>query len=146
MQAPAWALGAHLLDCLLAIRFEDSHRTARAHAVAMQEQHDLANLFCLAPCSLDSFPALGPDAIDRLQFGGSILDDAQDFGSEPFDQFLRQDWSDPLYQAAAQIPLDPFRCGRRYGLHHRRLKLQPVLFVPDPPAIGNEPFSGGYRR
>src|ERR1019366_10794739 len=54
-------IGAHLLDRLLAISLEDSHRTARAHTVAMQEQHDLANLFCLAPCSLNPLPAFGAD-------------------------------------------------------------------------------------
>ena len=98
------------------------------------------------PCSFNPLLALGADAIDRLQFGGTVLDDAQNFSSEPSDQLLCQDWSDPLHQAAAEVTLNPFGCGGRYDLHHRRFKLQPVLFVSDPSTFGNEPFSGGHRR
>src|SRR5438132_12262994 len=65
---------AHLLDCLLAIGLEDSHRPAGADAMAVQEKHDLADLLCLLPRMRDSLPALGADAIDRLQFGGSVFD------------------------------------------------------------------------
>jgi hypothetical protein len=36
-------IAPHLLDCLLAVGLEDSHCPARAHAVAVQEQHDLAD-------------------------------------------------------------------------------------------------------
>src|SRR5256712_11142595 len=63
-----------LFDCLLAIGLEDSHRPAGAHAVAMEEKHDLANLLCLLPRVCDPLPALGADAIDGLQFGGALLD------------------------------------------------------------------------
>jgi hypothetical protein len=66
-------IAPHLLDCLLAISLEDSHRAAGADAVAMQEQHDFTNLLCLLPCVRDPLSALGTDAIDRLQFGDSVL-------------------------------------------------------------------------
>jgi hypothetical protein len=36
--------------------------------MAVQEQHDFPYLLCLLPCVRDSPPALGADAIDRLQF------------------------------------------------------------------------------
>jgi hypothetical protein len=80
----------------------------------MQEQHDLANLFCLTPCDLNPLTALGSDAIDRLQLGGSVLDDSENLGLEPFDHLLRQNRSDPLHQAAAKVSLDPFGCRRRH--------------------------------
>src|ERR1700687_1604844 len=54
-------IAPHLLDCLLAIGLEDSHRSARAHAVAVQEQHDFPDLLCLLPCVRDSLPACGAD-------------------------------------------------------------------------------------
>src|ERR1700756_3932270 len=64
----------HLLDCLLAVGLEDSYSPAGADAVAMQEQHDLADLLCLLPRMRDPFPALGTDPVYRLEFGGSVLD------------------------------------------------------------------------
>src|SRR2546425_12192163 len=64
-------IAPHLLDCLLAVGLEDSYRTAGADAMAVQEQHDLADLLCLLPCLRDPLPALGADAINSLQFGGS---------------------------------------------------------------------------
>src|SRR2546428_1537839 len=62
-------IALHLFDCLLAVGLEDAHRPAGAHAVAVQEEHDFANLFCLLPRIIDPLPALGADAVDRLQFG-----------------------------------------------------------------------------
>ncbi len=89
-------IAPHLLDCLLAIGLEDSHRPAGAHAVAVQEQHDLADLLCLLPRMRDSLPALGADAVHRLQFGGSVFDHGENLGSEPPDQLLRENRSDAL--------------------------------------------------
>ena len=67
-------IAPHGLNCLLAIGFEDAHCTAGADAVAVQEQHDFPNLLRFLPCMRDPLPALGADTIDRLQFGGSVLD------------------------------------------------------------------------
>src|SRR6266852_1981471 len=67
-------IAPHLLDCLLTIGLEDSHRPAGAHAVAVQEQHDFPYLLCLLPCMCDPLPTLWADAIDSLQFDGSVLD------------------------------------------------------------------------
>jgi hypothetical protein len=47
---------------------------------------------------------------------------------------------DALNQAAAEIPLNPLGRGRRHRLHGRRLELQAVLLVPDPPALRAQPF------
>ncbi len=54
-------IAPHFLDCLLAVGLEDSHRTAGADAVAMQEQHDFPYLLSLLPCVRDPLPA----ALDR---------------------------------------------------------------------------------
>src|ERR1017187_763199 len=54
--------------------------------------------------------------------------------------------ADPLDHATAQIPLDPFRRGWRYSPEYGRLQLQPVFFVPDPCALGGEPFASANGR
>ncbi len=112
----------------------------------MQEQHDFADLPCLLPCVRDPLPALGADAIDSLQFGGSVLDHGQNLGSEPPDQLLREDRPDALDQAAAEVLLDPLSGCRRHRLHRGRLELQPVFLVPDPPAFRDQPFPCGHGR
>jgi hypothetical protein len=80
----------------------------------------------------DPLPALGTDAVHRLQFGDPVLDDRQDFGSEPPDQFLRKN--------------RPGDRGWRHCLRGARLELQPVFLVPDPPTLGDQPFPSGHRR
>jgi hypothetical protein len=75
--------------------------------MAVQEQHDLAYLFRFLPCLLNSLPAFRADPIDGLQFRHPVLDDAQDFGSEPPDQLLGQNRPDAFDQAAAEVPLVP---------------------------------------
>src|ERR1039457_1905694 len=122
-------IAPHLLDCLLAVGLEDSHSPAGAHAMAVQEQHDFPYLLCLLPCVRDPLPALGADAIDRLQFGGSVLDHGEHLGSEPPDQLLRENRPDALDQAAAEVSLDPLGGGGRHRLHGRRLELQPVFLI-----------------
>src|SRR5438477_5846460 len=67
-------IAPHGLNRLLAVGLEDAHRPAGADAMAVQEQHDFADLPCLLPCMRDPLPAFGADAIDSLQFGGSVLD------------------------------------------------------------------------
>src|SRR6516165_8597611 len=59
-------------------------------------------------------------------------------------QLLRQNRSDALYQAAAEVSLDTCDRGRRNRLHRACFELQPVIFVPDPPALGDQPFPSGH--
>jgi hypothetical protein len=139
-------IAAHFLDRLLPVGLEDSHRPARAHTMAVQEQHDLSYLFRILPCLLDSLPAFRPDPIDGLQFRDPVFDHAQDFGSEPPDQLLGQNRPDAFDQAAAEVPLNAFNRRGRHGFHELGLELEPVLFVSNPPALGLKPLPGSYGR
>src|SRR5664280_1186434 len=56
-------IAPHLLDSLLPIGLEDSYRPAGTHTMAVQEQHDLADLLRLLPCLLNSLPAFRPDPV-----------------------------------------------------------------------------------
>src|SRR5664280_1932975 len=139
-------IAPHLLDCLLPIGFEDSHRSAGAHTMAVQEQHDFSYLFRFLPCLLNSLPAFRTDPVDGLQFRDPVLDHAQDFSSEPPDQLLGQNRPNAFDQAAAEVTLDPFNRRRRHGFHQSGLELKSVLFVSNPPALGLQPLPGGYGR
>jgi hypothetical protein len=94
----------------------------------------------------DPLTALWADAIDGLQFGGAILDHRQNLGSESPNQLLRENRPDALYQSAPEIPLDALGGGGRHRLHHGRLELQPVLPVPDPTSLRDQPFPGAHGR
>ena len=103
---------------------------------------------CFASCHawLNSLSAFRPDPIDGLQFRDPVLDHVQDFGSEPPDEFLGQNWPNAFDQAAAEVTLDPFHRRRRHGFHQSGLELEPVLFVSNPPALGLQTLPGSYRR
>src|SRR5664280_3826883 len=72
---------AHLFNCLRTIGLEYPYGSAGADTMAVQEQHDLANLFRLLPCMGDPLPPLGANPVHGLQFGDLVLDDAQNLGS-----------------------------------------------------------------
>src|ERR1022692_1844821 len=59
----------HFFDRLLPISFEDSYRSAGAHTMAVQEQHDFTDLFCLFPGVRDTLLALRADPIYGEQLG-----------------------------------------------------------------------------
>jgi hypothetical protein len=62
-----------------------------------------------------------------------------------FNQLLRQNRPDAFDQAAAEIPLNPFDLGRWNGFQSDGFELQSVLLIPDPPALGSQPFPGIHR-
>jgi hypothetical protein len=109
-------IAAHFFDCLFPVGLEDAHRPAGAHAMAVQEQHDLADLLRLLPCLRDPLPALGADPAYRLQFGWAAFDDGKNVGPEVPHEFLGEDGADPFNKSAAEIPLDSLGGGRWHGL------------------------------
>jgi hypothetical protein len=104
----------------------------------------IRGLALLPPRLGNELPALRADSVNQSRFGRSGLNDGQNLGSEPPYQLLRQNRPDTLYQAAAEVSLDSCDCSRRNRLHRACLELQPVLFVPHPPALGHEPFPSGH--
>src|SRR5208283_5261948 len=58
-------IAPHFLDRLLPVGLEDSHRSACAYTMAVQEQHDFSYLFCFPPRLLNSLPAFRSDPIDQ---------------------------------------------------------------------------------
>ena len=101
-------IAPNLLNRLIPIGLVDAYRPAGADAVAVEEQHDLADLLSLLPCLRDPLPALGADPIYRFQFGGAVFDHGENIGSKAPHQLLGENRADALDQAAAEVPLDPF--------------------------------------
>ena len=63
-------IGPHARDGLLAVEFEDAQGAARADAVAVEKDHDVAHHALLGPGGLDLLAPPFPDALDFLQAGG----------------------------------------------------------------------------
>ena len=99
-------IGAHGLNGLLPVRFEDADRAAGADTVGVQEDHDLPNRPLLLPCLLDAPPAFGTDAADFLQLRRGFFNHRQDLLAEFLDHLLRVHRADALDHSAAQIFLD----------------------------------------
>jgi len=93
----------HGLDGEISVGLEDADRPPGADSVAMQEEHDLADLHALLPGIGDPLPALWPNPAHGLEIGGVVANHLQDFGAEVADQLLRQDGPDSHDEAAAQV-------------------------------------------
>jgi hypothetical protein len=106
-----------------------SERFVKAVCSSVQQSFSLP--LRVVPLAMrDPLPALGTDPVHGLEFGGSVLNDGENLGSEAPDQLLRQDGSNALHQAAAEVALDPLSRGRRHGFHGACLELQPMPPYP----------------
>src|ERR1019366_551738 len=99
-------VGLDLFDCPLAIGLVDANRPARADAVRVEENHDLADDLLLGPGLLNPRPALWSNAVNILQPGGLLLDDLENLLAELLDQLLGVNGADALDHPAAQVFFD----------------------------------------
>ena len=111
-------------------------------SVAVQEEHDLADLHSFMPSLRDPLPALWPDPINRFQVSRVIAYHFQYFRAEVADQLFRQHWPNPFYKASAKVPFNTLTRGRRRRFQELGLELKPMLFIPDPPTPARQPFPG----
>src|ERR1035437_7226033 len=100
-----WVL-PHSLDGQGAVGLVDADCPPGADPVAMEKEHDLADLHSLLPGIGDPLPALWPDTIDGLQVGGVVFYYRQDLCAEVADQLLCEDGANTLHEAAGQVPFD----------------------------------------
>src|ERR1039458_2726573 len=89
----------HGLDGQISVGLEDADRPPGADSVAMQEEHDLADLHALLPGIGDPLPALWPDHVHGLEIGGVVANHLQDFGAAVGDPLLFQARAPPLADA-----------------------------------------------
>ena len=136
----------HDLHGVGAIGLVDAHRPRRAHAMLMQEHHDLAHDLLLGPGVGD---ALGPhraDARHLAQALGLRFDRVEHFLPKGPNQLLGVDGADTADHAGAEILLDAVDRGRRRGPQKSRFELLAMRAVVDPFARCRDPLAGGDRR
>ena len=138
------------LDRVAPAGLEDPHRPRRAHAMAVQEDHALANRFLLGPRVGDAPGANLADAGDLAKPFGLGLDDVEHLVAERLHQLAGVDLADAAYHARAQVLLDALGRRRRRAAQEVRLELVAVGAVVDPlpgcggPLPGRD--RGGRRR
>ena len=132
------------LDGQISVGLVDADCSSGADPVAVQKEHDLADLHSFLPGTGDPLAALWTDAIHGLQVGGIVAYHSQYFRTEVADQLFRQARAQPpsrsLRQGTVQHP-HSWSAGRFQELG---LELEPMLLVPDPPTLSGQPFPGAY--
>ena len=128
---PVGVLG-HDLDGLIAVGLEDAHRPRRADAMCVQEDHDLPHRLLLGPARHDAGGSHRTDAGNLGEALGIGLDDLEGIHAKGSDDALGHGRSDAAHLARGEVLLDALGPGRRRGLEHLGLELQPVGAVADP--------------
>jgi hypothetical protein len=96
----------HDLERVGAVGLEDAHRACRAHAMAVQEDHDLPHDLLLGPGIGDALGAHWPDAGDLAQAIGLGFDDLEHPLAECLHQLPGVDRTDAADHAGSEIFLD----------------------------------------
>ena len=135
----------HDLDRIGAVGLEDAHRACRAHAMAVQKDHDLAHDLLLGPGAGDALGAHRPDAGHLAQAIGLGLDDVEHLVAECLDQLLGVDRADAADHAGGEILLDAVGRGRGRAAQKAGLELLAMGAVVDPFARRGDPLAGGDR-
>ena len=134
------------LNRIGAIGLVDAHRARGADAVAVQEQHDLADHLLLGPAPDDPLGTLRADPGHLTQAARFLLDDVEHGFAEGANQLPRVDRPDTADHAGAEIFLDPLDRGRRRGFEERRPELDAARAIVDPgPARLHELTGRGHR-
>ena len=130
----------HDLHGVGAVGPEYPHRPRRAHAMAVQEHHDLADHLLLGPGVGDPLRPHPADAGHLAQPFRLRLDDIEDLLAERPHKLAGVDRADPPDHARAEILLDALDRRRRGRADETRLELLAVGAVIDPLAGGGDPF------
>ena len=121
-------------------------RARRADAVAVQEQHDLADNLLLGPTTNDALRPLRADPGHVAQAARLLLDDVEHGIAEGAHQLLRVDRPDAADHARAEILLDPLGRRRCCGLEERGFELDAVGAVIDPGSARLNELAGRDHR
>lgn len=128
----------YLLDALLAVFPVDFGRIGRTHAVALQKEHDVLDVFLFLPALTDLRHALASDVGDFVEPFYVGLDDVDGFRSEPLDDGPGEPRADALDQSAAEVFLDAVHRGGHRLLPRRGDELAAVAFVHLPLAAAQK--------
>ena len=138
-------IGPNARDRLFAVEFVDAQRAARADAVAVQENHDVAHHPLFGPRRFDLLAPPLPDPRHLLQAGRRIFDDVENFLAEFGHHLFGVNRTDSADQTAAQILFDALLRRRRLTTDVRGPQLHAVLAVLFPAPLGRDPLPGRDR-
>src|ERR1019366_2467828 len=108
------------------------HRPRRADAVAVQENHDLADDLLFGPGVCDALGAHQTNASHLAQPVGLSLDDIEDLLAERLDHLLGVDRTDATDHAGAEVFLDAVNRRRGRRAQKARLELLAMGVIVDP--------------
>ena len=145
---PGKAVGVlrHHLDGVRAVSPEYPHRPRRAHAMAVQEHHDLADDLLLGPGVRYPLRPHFPDAGHLAQPFRLRLDDVEHLLAERADELAGIDRADAPDHPRAEILLDALDRGGRRGADEARPELLAMSAVVHPFAGGGDPFPRRHCR
>jgi hypothetical protein len=133
-------------DSIGAIGLVDAHRPRRADAVAVQEQHNLANHLLFGPAGDNPLRTLRADAGHFTQPTRLLLDNVEHGFTKGADELLGVDRPDATDHAGAEIFLDALDRCRRRSLEERGFELDAVRAVVDPGPARLDELAGGDHR
>ena len=139
-------VGPHAGDGVLAVEFIHPQGAARADAVAVQEDHDVADGLLLGPGALDLLAAAGADTLDFLQAGRRYFDDVENILPEFVHELLRVNRADTPDEPAAEVFLDAFARVRRLAADVLRTQLHSMLAIALPVPLSGDPLAGRNGR
>src|SRR5437868_4830319 len=96
----------HERDCVGTIRLKNANRPRRTDAMALQEDHDLADRFLVRPTGCDPLQPDLTDSVDLSQALWGLLDDIEDCVTEGLHQPLRKVRPDALDHPRTEVTLD----------------------------------------
>jgi hypothetical protein len=141
---PSQTIGVlgHDLHGIGAVGLEDSHRSRRADAVTVQEDHNFANDLLVRPGGSDAAGSDSADPSDLAQALGLGFNRIEHLLAECTHQLLGVNRSDTEYHARAEVFLDAVERRRLRSLQKFRLKLLTVGAIVDPLARRRNPLAG----
>ena len=122
----------HDLDGVAAIGLEYPDRPRCADAMAVQEDHDLADRLLLSPAGNDPTRTHRANAVDFPQASGLRLDDVEHLVAEGAEELLGVNRADAPDHAGGKVLLDAFDRRRLRGLEEPSPELLAVGAVIHP--------------
>src|SRR5215213_2838002 len=132
---------SHDLDGLITIGLENAHRSRRADAMRMQEDHDLPHRLLLGPPRHDARGSHGANSRNVGQTFGSGLNDLEGVNAKGSDDALGHGRSDAAHLTGGKILLNALDTGRWCCLEDLSLELKSVGSVADPEPTRSDPFA-----
>src|SRR5689334_8921232 len=131
----------HERDRVGTVGLENTDRSRSTDAVALQEDHDLADCLLIRPTGRDTFQPDQTNSFDFSQPFWCLLDDIEDRFPERLHQSLCKVRPDALDHPRTEVTLDTLNGSWRGHLQEQSAELHAVVAVPLPAPTGLHVFA-----